>query len=207
MKALRKANLSGEEEGFTLVEMMVTIVIMLAVFFALHAIFDMSFRVFSFSNNKVEAVENARVGMERMIREIRAAYPYAKPCNPPDERLFAVMGETQVAFGNDLDGDRKVDLPVSEGGCDDPEPEDEEITYFLNDKKLMRQKGDESAQPVAENVADLRIEYLKRSGDGLVAATAESEVEVVRVKLEVRVGRGAGRGTQTLAAETELRNR
>ena len=45
--------------------------IMMVVFFALSSIFDMSLRVFSFGNNKVEAVESARVGMEKMEREIR----------------------------------------------------------------------------------------------------------------------------------------
>ena len=64
-----------DERGFTLTEMMVTIMIMMVVFFALYSIFDMSLRVFSFGNNKVEAVESARVGMEKMEREIRAAYP------------------------------------------------------------------------------------------------------------------------------------
>ena len=62
-----------EERGFTLTEMMVTIMIMIVVFFALYSIFDMSLRVFSFGNNKVEAVENARLGLEKMEREIRAA--------------------------------------------------------------------------------------------------------------------------------------
>ena len=36
--------------------------IMIVVFFALYSIFDMSLRVFSFGNNKVEAMESARVG-------------------------------------------------------------------------------------------------------------------------------------------------
>ena len=64
-----------EERGFTLPEMMVTIMIMMVVFFALYSIFDMSVRIFMFGNNKVEAVESARLGLERMEREIRAAYP------------------------------------------------------------------------------------------------------------------------------------
>ena len=51
-----------EERGFTLTEMMVTTVIMMVVLFALYSIFDMSLQVFSFGNNKVEAVESARIG-------------------------------------------------------------------------------------------------------------------------------------------------
>ena len=72
-----KARFLKEERGFTLSEMMVTIVIMMVVFFALYSVFDMSVRIFSFGSNKVEAVESARLGLERMEREIRAAYPVA----------------------------------------------------------------------------------------------------------------------------------
>ena len=64
-----------DERGFSLTEMLVTIIIMTVVLMALSSIFDMSIKVFSFGNNKVEATESARVGMEKMEREIRAAYP------------------------------------------------------------------------------------------------------------------------------------
>ena len=41
----------GEEAGFTLTEVLVTMMIMLIVLFALYSIFDMSIRVFSFGND------------------------------------------------------------------------------------------------------------------------------------------------------------
>lgn len=64
-----------EEDGFTLPELLVTMLMMVIVLFALYSIFDMSIRVFSFGNDKVEAVQTARQGLEKMEREIRAAYP------------------------------------------------------------------------------------------------------------------------------------
>jgi Tfp pilus assembly protein PilW len=51
---------------------------MIVVLFALYNVFDMSIRVFSFGNDKLEAVENARLGLEKMERELRDAYPYNK---------------------------------------------------------------------------------------------------------------------------------
>src|SRR5215203_1162674 len=78
-----KERLLKEETGFTLSEMMVTITIMMIVFFALYSIFDTSVRIFSYGSNKVEAVESARLGLERMEREIRAAYPVGT-----DDHLF-----------------------------------------------------------------------------------------------------------------------
>ncbi len=148
--------LLGEEGGFTLAEMMVTIMVMIAVFFALHNVFDMSIRVFSFGNDKVEAVENARIGMERMKRELRVAYPVNKvydPANPSVTRdhLFFQPGaphtpalsttgsglaanqRRSVTFGNDLPQpsatpNRRIYDPATL--TTDP---GEQVTYKLND--------------------------------------------------------------------------
>ncbi|MBD0327788.1 MAG: prepilin-type N-terminal cleavage/methylation domain-containing protein, partial [Pyrinomonadaceae bacterium] len=57
-----RARFLKEERGFSLPEMLVTIVIMMVVFFALYSVFDMSVRIFMFGSNKVEAVESARLG-------------------------------------------------------------------------------------------------------------------------------------------------
>ena len=51
--------------------MMVTVLVMIVVMFALYSIFDMGLRVFSFGNNNVEATESARLGLEKMEREIK----------------------------------------------------------------------------------------------------------------------------------------
>ena len=107
--------------------MLVTIVIMIVVLLALFSIFDMSLRVFSFGNNKVEATESARLGMEKMEREIRAAYPV--DANNADTYLFfsangstsnppqAMPAATQITFGNELGaegaGNGTIDCRVS----------------------------------------------------------------------------------------------
>jgi prepilin-type N-terminal cleavage/methylation domain-containing protein len=85
-----------EEGGFTLPEMLVTIMIMIAVLFALYSIFDMGMRVFSFGNDKVEAVENARLGLEKMERELRDAYPYNKAGG--NTTLFPSFTSNSITF-------------------------------------------------------------------------------------------------------------
>ncbi len=192
---------SLQEDGFTLVEMMVTIAVMIVVMFALYSVFDMTVRVFMFANDKVEAVENARLGIERMEREIRAAYPYDKPSG--DEHLFDGMGTTRVTFGNDRgSGDRYVDQAT------------EEITYGLSSTgppyTLQRAVGAGTPQPVVEYIGEfddgtpgLRFEYLKRSGTDLVATSAEPEVEAVRITIVVdKDGR-----RQEITTDVALRNR
>lgn len=95
-----RGRLLKEQDGFTLPEMLVTMVIMIVVFFALHNIFSMSIRVFSFGNDKVEAVENARLGLEKMEREIRGVYPVNGPTGVPRYRFFTADGtRTNVGVG------------------------------------------------------------------------------------------------------------
>jgi prepilin-type N-terminal cleavage/methylation domain-containing protein len=192
---------SLQEDGFTLVEMMVTIAVMIVVMFALYSVFDMTVRVFMFANDKVEAVENARLGLERMEREIRAAYPYDKPSG--DEQLFDGMGTTRITFGNDRGiGDRYIDQAT------------EEIAYGLSATgppyTLQRAVGSGTPQPVVEYIGEfddgtpgLRFVYLKRSGTDLVVTSAEPEIEAVRITIVVdKDGR-----RQEITTDVDLRNR
>jgi prepilin-type N-terminal cleavage/methylation domain-containing protein len=205
-----------EEGGFTLPEMMVTMMIMIVVLFALYSIFDMSIRVFRFGNNKVEAVENARLGLEKMEREIRAAYPYDRAASnshiffsTSDSATAAMPSATQITFGNDLNGNRKLDCP-NPSNC-------EFITYKRSQsgatRTLLRNvtsTGSSSGSggaPVVEFVNGangLNFAYLKSNGD---PATQESEIELVRITLDIKVEGGANDGTQTLTTDVDLRNR
>jgi prepilin-type N-terminal cleavage/methylation domain-containing protein len=133
-----RARFLREERGFTLPEMLVTIIIMMVVFFALYSVFDMSVRIFSFGSNKVEAVESARLGLERMERELRAAYPVGTdghlffstnsilPTSNPPKAMPTV---DRITFGNELgaegQGDGTIDCPAA-NDC-------EYITYKLTD--------------------------------------------------------------------------
>lgn len=211
MKALR------EEGGFTLPEVLVTMVMMITVMFALYAIFDMSIRVFSFGNDKVEATENARLGLERMEREIRAAYPYDKPAgqehllwNPGYPATGEIPPPGRISFGNDLNGNRRIECPPPPA----PASACETITYAVyrpgggTTGALGRAKSSGGTrQPVVGFVEDvdgdgeaLTFGYLDRFGN---PATSEAEVAVVRVELEIDVNDR----TQTLSTEVALRNR
>jgi type II secretory pathway component PulJ len=211
-----------EESGFTLPEMMVTIVMMIVVLFALYSIFDMSIRVFSFGNDKVEAVENARLGLEKLEREMRAAFPRDKASG--QSHLFWVYNNSStsqlpantptapgtspgpVTFGNDLNGNGKIAGDEAA----------ESISYYLENGVLKRSINGGAGQAVAESVEAGGFElhrYNSIAGTGcpkrdssetLVAeATAEADIKVVCVRLTVNVD---GR-SQTLATDLSLRNR
>ena len=217
-----------EEKGFTPIEVLVTMMIMLVVLFALYSLFDMSLRVYSLGNDKVEAVENARLGLEKMKREIQAAYPYNltdtsttndylfwDPANPA---AAAMPSSNSITFGNDRNGNYMVDTGT------------EQITYDLNGTTLRRSFGTgapQQQQPAVEFIQDvdgdgnaLTFTYCKVYDDGTDdandgcptgydVATSEGSISMVRIKLEVAVDRGIqGQPvTQILTTDVSLRNR
>jgi prepilin-type N-terminal cleavage/methylation domain-containing protein len=205
------------EGGFTLPEVLVATTMIVVVLFALYSIFDMSIRVFSFGNDKVEAVENARLGLEKMEREIRGAYPYDKPAgqshllwNPGYPATGTIPPSNRISFGNDLDGNRKIECPPPPA----PSSACETITYDVyqpsgstTDALGRTNSHGGVRQPVAGHLEDvdgdgeaLTFEYLDGFGN---PAASEAEVALVRIELEIGVN---GR-TQTLATVVALRNR
>ncbi len=189
-----------DQSGFTLVEVLVAMMMLLTVTFALYSIFDMSLRVFSFGNDKVEAVENARIGMARMEREVRAAYPNNKPAGD-STLLFSGTDSDTIVFGLDVNGNRIVDNPG------------EVVTYDLpsGTTKLKRNSED-----TVEYVGGLRFDYQDRFGYCVNSATptlppcpttltaAElARTEIVKMTLTVNKD---GR-TQALQTDVSLRNR
>jgi hypothetical protein len=211
-----RERLLRDEGGFTLPEALVTMLIMVTVMVALYSIFDMSLRVFSFSNDKTEAVENARLGLEKMGREIRAAYPYDKAASPPNTTLLTTWTANQITFGNDLNGNRKIECLVT--GI----PPCEVISY-----RVYKPSGGSTyalgristyggaSQPVAEFVdyvnssnTGLRFRYFERDGvTEILPGGNESRIAIVSIELRTKVQRGAQPGAQTLTTDVALRNR
>ncbi len=197
-----------DERGFSLPEMMVTTVVMIVVLLALFGLFDMSLKVFSYGNNKVEAVESARVGMEKMEREIRQAVPSA------DAQVFDTWTSPEIRFGNDLDGNGVIACPNSTGRC-------EKIGYRLNGTTLGRDNTSAGTtntvanlQPVAEHVQSLTFTYYDRGGNQVVPGVDpdgvdnERHIDRVLVSIGISVNEGVGHsGTQTLTSVVDLRNR
>ena len=165
-----------EESGFTLTEMMVTIVIFIVTLFALYSLFDMSIKVFMLGNNKAEAMENARQGLEKMEREIRQAYAFDRGAG--DTHLLNAMNATQIEFGNDLDGNGIIECTTEET-C-------EIISYSLDGETLMRTSGGDP-QPAVEHVDNVEFTYFK--ADGTTAAN-EPDVALVRIDVGIAVDPG-----------------
>lgn len=226
-----RVRLLREEGGFTLAEMMVTTVIMIVVLFALYSIFDMSLRIFSFGNDKVEAVESARAGLEKMEREIRAAYPVNSTApnpylffnangltsNPP--QLMPTQNGSQITFGNDLGA------PGAGNGVIECGAPCEYITYKLTDdtsnipctaavapcalRRVNTANSGDWGDPMVENVAagGLTFQYLNSNGTTVTSGN-EGDIRMVLITLVISVDRGINDPvTQTLTTVVDLRNR
>ncbi len=224
--AVARERLVRDERGFTLPEMMVSIMIMIVVLFALYSIFDMSLRVFSFGNNKVEATESARVGLEKMEREIRQAYEYNTgssqnhlfftTASPTTALAVPPTTRTDLTFGNDLGGPDASDGVIT---CGSP---CEYITYKLTDdssgtiactaapctlRRVNTANSADAGQPVVENVAANGLSFTLLKSDSNAPAN-EGQVGAVLVSLDVAVDQGIGNpGTQELTTVIDLRNR
>jgi type II secretory pathway component PulJ len=204
---VNRVRIRNGEAGFTLVEVLVAAAMMFAVLFALYAVFDVSVRAFGYGGDRVEAVGNARLAMDRMEREIRAAYPYDQTTDPPRRYLFldpqapmepAVPTATSIAFGNETTGDRKIGTS-------------EVIGYHLSGHDLRRSKGG-SVQTLLDSVATDGLQFTPcRSTEDCppaVAVTDEAEIRLLRIELAVEVERrGEDPARQRLATDVYLRNR
>jgi len=196
-----------DETGFTLVEALVSAIMIFGVLFALYAIFELSVRAFGYGGDRLEAVGSARLSLGRMEREIRAAYPYDLTSNPPKRYLFlnptdptkpAVPTATRIAFGNETGGDRKIGTT-------------EVIGYYLSGHDLKRSKGG-SAQTLVDSVPTDGLRFTPcRSPDDCppaLAITDEAEIRLLRIELAVDVRRrGQDPTRQTLVTDVYLRNR
>ena len=199
-----RRRLLREEDGFTLPEVLVSMVVMATVLFALYAVFDASIRVFSVGRDRLEAVENARLGLAMMERDLRAAYPPDRANG--NTTLLASFGDEHVTFYTDLNGNRRT-IKLSTG-----EPEDKErITYRVNDSGMPFRNNTrltEFAQDIDGDGRAMTFEYFDANGDPVVSGE-ETDVALVRVGLEIVVDRMAGHGPveQVLQTSVALRNR
>ena len=195
---------AGREDGFTLPEALVAVVMTAAVLLALYAVFDASVRHFAAARGNAEAAQAARLGLARMEREIRAAYPRDKAGG--DATLLTNFGEERLAFGNDLDGNRTTLNPAT--GLADSK---ERISYTLgaggaplrNGGLLVGTAGDIDGDGRA-----LTFEYFDANGDPVVTGD-EADVYLVRIELEVSADTAAGGEPveRVLRTAVALRNR
>jgi type IV pilus assembly protein PilW len=151
-----------------------------------------------------EMQQNARAGMELMVREIRmAGY---NPTRAPGVGIIEA-GPHAIRMTMDLNGDGDVT------------DENEDITYSLYDSgndgdvDLGRKPAGGMNQPVAENIASLDFVYTLANDSTTTTPANPSQIRMVRVSLTARTAKpdptyrtNGGRRTYTLESGIIPRN-
>lgn len=135
-------------DGFTLVEVLVALAVVGLVLAATFSVLHQGQQGYLLGAARLEALQNARVGLERMVREILTA-----GFDPTGADFPAIVnpGMTSVTIQNDLNGNGVIDATG------------ETITYLLRGTTLRRNAGG-GAQPVIEGVQALAFTYLDADG-------------------------------------------
>jgi type IV pilus assembly protein PilW len=174
-----KNSLENEQDGFTLVELLITMLISGIVISAIYSAFQSQQDSYLAQDQVTEMQQNIRAGLEIMTREIRmAGYD---PTGQADATIETASIAT-IRFTMDLNDNEDV----TDSG--------EDISYYLYTvggiKKLGRRMGIgpplPSPQPVAENIEELEFVYL--DSDNNVTAD-EEKVRSVVISILARAGR------------------
>jgi len=191
MRGERSFRVRGEG-GLTLVEMMVTMLVVAIMGLALVGFLRSQHQTVTLQNDGVMITQNARAAVDMLARELRNAR-----YDPRASGLAALTAieVDSVAWTSDLNEDQIVpSAPVGDTY--------EEIAYWHDAgagtlvRWAMPSQGG-TAMPVSDGVDSLRLTYL----DGTGAVTADSSlVELVRIRLWY----STPDGVQTGALETQV---
>jgi len=152
--------------GFTLIELMITLAITSIAMGAIYGVFISSSRSHRTQEGVVDAQQRARTGLDFMVGSIRMAG--LDPTGNAGAGL-EVNTATNIRFTADMDMDGIIE-----------EANDERLTYIYNPGtqilSQIRYEGTPSAstQPLIDMVSALTFTYLDGNGDGNVDSVAIS---------------------------------
>lgn len=170
----------GAQDGFSLVELLVSITLLGLFTGAMHQLARGLLRAEHVLEVASEAQQSARIGIQLIVRELRGAgFAPAAPLRP----ALRAASRDGVGVASDLNGD---------GDTDDS---NERVEYRFDAAKraLMRVLGGGSPQPMLMDVESLDLTYLDANGVAVplsgsaVAAADLARIRRVDVQLAVRI--------------------
>lgn len=214
-----------DQRGFTLAELLVVVALVGLVMAGLLGLIMSGQQAFWFGSNQVDAQQNLRVGIERMVREIReAGYDPVPPdtapatCASPPCYTFSAIAAGQTATslmlqynwngsgtptsGSHIDAGLVNDplrCPAGTAAC-----RGEQVTYSFGGGNLTRQESgvDATPQVVASGLTGLTFAYLDQNGN----VTAVS-ANIRTVTISATAQWAARSGWVTMVDRIRLRNR
>jgi len=179
------------QNGFTLIELMVTMAIASIIMAAVVSAYQVQVR----SKNTQEALtdmnSSTRAAMEIMVHELRTA-----GCDPDGTAGAGIVnaGANSVSFTMDI-GNTAGTSFEPDGLLNGP---NEQVTYAINGNGDLGRDTGGGLQPLARNVDALDFVYLDE--DGNVTATL-ADIRSVQVTIVARAGRGGSPGFMGTAVD------
>jgi len=192
--------MTTKDRGFTLIELMISMVVGLVVLAAAYGVFDLQNKTLTTQEKLASVYQNARIAMEMMGREISmAGYNQTSTGTTPLQRCknalvtagtacagIRAANANSISFTMDVTNNAGTGSP--DGDRDDP---NENITYELytpsgSDVQVLGRKSSTSAskQQVVEYVDALSFAYYK--SDGTVWQSATNDLgDIRRVKITI----------------------
>jgi len=210
-----RAGALRDERGFTLAEMLVVCALLGTVMAGVLSLVMVGQQSATATANKVDALANARMGIDRLIEEIREAgylpqgpqCPTAPttPCPPYNYAFSAISAQTATALT--VQNDWNADNVIQAAAVTDPisgATRGEQVVYSFASGQLRRQEigVDGAALPVAAGIISLTYTFLDQNN--AVTATA-ANIRTVTVTLTTQ--QSAGQPQVTMVHRVRLRNR
>jgi prepilin-type N-terminal cleavage/methylation domain-containing protein len=204
-----------DEGGFSLVEMIVVCAILATVMAGVMRLLMVGQQSATTTANKVDAQSNARMGIDRLIEEVREAgyLPAgptcpgapATPCPPYNYAFSAISAQTVTALT--LQNDWNATGAIDAVAVTDPitgAQRGEQIVYSLAAGQLRRQEIGIDAAPVVVAAGIISLAYTYLDQNNAITATA-ANIRTVTITLTTQ--QSAGQPQVTMVHSVRLRNR
>ncbi|MCL7488668.1 MAG: prepilin-type N-terminal cleavage/methylation domain-containing protein [Desulfobulbaceae bacterium] len=179
------------EYGFTLVEVMITMVISAIILAAIYSAYKFQRDTFEAQNQVTEMQQNIRNAMWIMVKEFRmAGYDPTQKASPEiaeakQHRLRFTMDITNTAGTGDPDGD--LDGPnedVTFGFSDTNDPDKDGLIAGSGAASLGPNTGG-GFQPIAENISAIEFNYILEDGTPVLNPTGFEISKIRAVEITV----------------------
>jgi prepilin-type N-terminal cleavage/methylation domain-containing protein len=186
-------------KAFTLIETLVVIAIFSLAIGAIFGLVGWLYTIHDYTFQQSRAIDEARRGVETMIRELREARP-----GDEGSYMLKIAEDFQIVFYSDIDGDNKTEM----------------VRYFVEDNNLEKGIIEPSGWPTEYNPADEKISilsnyvrnsppifrYFDGQGVELPSPSRLKDTKMMRVYLVVNVDPSRPPKDYNLESTVQIRN-
>lgn len=165
--------------GFTLTELLITMVLAGTVLGSLYGFYRTQLHGIKSREKSIEILEEARIGMDGMAREIRNAGYWGDSTNTRPvgcERIQAASA-TSLRIQSDIQGSTSGSSPDS--SCDDSN-EDLTFAYASANRRITRQSGLGGAVTIVQDVSSALFEYFREGAITSFSPSTQADRDAIR---------------------------